>query len=68
MKRKLCWAGIGFALAIVLTGALISTAHAETVLVDFGNNDSFRGVSVPAPDSNGHYWNSIQPEIGRAHV
>ena len=29
------------------------------MLLDFGNNSSFRGVSVAAPDENGRYWNSV---------
>src|SRR3954463_7145916 len=45
--------------AIVATPAL--AAPGQTVLIDFGNNTSFRGVSVPAPDANGHFWNSLQP-------
>jgi hypothetical protein len=39
----------------------VETAPAETVLVDFGNNGSFRGVSVVGPDLNGHHWNSLLP-------
>jgi hypothetical protein len=30
------------------------------VLVDFGNVDSFRGVSVTNPDGNGNHWNSVR--------
>ena len=29
------------------------------VLIDFGNNSSFRGVTVSAPDLNGNYWTSM---------
>jgi hypothetical protein len=50
-----------FALALVTGVVLAAAARAETVLVDFGNNSSFRGVSVPNPDPNGHRWNSLQP-------
>src|SRR5206468_3382064 len=32
---------------------------ASTVLVDFGNNQSFRGTNTPSPDAQGHYWNSV---------
>lgn len=49
------------ALALVLGIGLAAATHAQTVLVDFGSNSSFRGVSVPAPDMNGHYWNSLTP-------
>jgi len=31
----------------------------ETVLVDFGNDDLFRSVSVSSPDPDGQYWNSV---------
>jgi hypothetical protein len=30
-----------------------------TILVDFGNDLSYRGASVANPDSNGRYWNSV---------
>lgn len=34
-------------------------AFASTILIDFGNAISWRGVDVPNPDANGHYWNSV---------
>jgi len=51
------------ALAVALTMALgaIGSAQAAVILIDFGSNNSFRGVSAPAPDANGNYWNSIIP-------
>jgi hypothetical protein len=54
-----------FALALMLGAGLAVSATAETVLFDFGNSNSnsFRGVSVPTPDLNGHYWNSLQPGL-----
>jgi hypothetical protein len=36
---------------------------AQTVLIDFGSDTSFRGLSVNNPDSNGNYWNSVQPGL-----
>lgn len=30
-----------------------------TLLIDFGNTNSYRGFSVTNPDTNGHHWNSI---------
>src|SRR6266404_3951955 len=55
----------GFAVALItglgLVGSAGGSAGAATILVDFGSNASFRGVSVPAPDVNGNYWNSIIP-------
>jgi hypothetical protein len=47
-------------LAIMAAGLAVS-AQAETVLVDFGGNNSFRGINVPNPDPKGHYWNSLTP-------
>jgi hypothetical protein len=29
------------------------------VLFDLGSDNSFRGESVPSPDGNGNYWNSV---------
>jgi hypothetical protein len=50
-------------LTVVLGAWLASTATAQTVLIDFGSNTSFRGVSVVNPDPKGHYWNSMQPGV-----
>lgn len=33
--------------------------YSETLLIDFGNAISWRGVNTPNPDANGHYWNSV---------
>jgi hypothetical protein len=30
-----------------------------TLLLDFGNNQSYRGVSTPSPDRKGNFWNSV---------
>jgi hypothetical protein len=49
------------ALALLVTQAFF--AHAQTVLIDFGSDTSFRGLSVNNPDTLGHYWNSLQPGI-----
>jgi len=49
------------AIAILLgTAGFVS---AQTVLVDFGNDTTYRSLSVINPDSNGNYWNSIQPGL-----
>jgi len=45
-----------------LVGQAISI-HAQTVLVDFGSDTSNRGLSVHGADSNGNYWNSVQPGL-----
>lgn len=52
------------ALALLVGQAhLISVINAQTVLIDFGSDTSFRGLSVNNPDTNGNYWNSLQPGI-----
>lgn len=63
MKAKLSLNRIACSVMVVLlaVGLTFSAQAGQTVLVDFGNNDSFRGVSVPNPDPLGHYWNSIVP-------
>ena len=52
----------GFLMVAVVTA---NAQAAQTVLVDFGNSNlaSFRGVSVPNPDANGNFWNSLQPGL-----
>jgi hypothetical protein len=47
---------------VLLVGQAFSSS-AQTVLIDFGSDTSFRGLSVPNPDSNGNYWNSLQPGL-----
>jgi len=57
---------IAAAIAVALVGGFGfsgSSARAATVLVDFGNNSSFRGASVTNPDQNGNNWNSMQPGL-----
>ena len=46
----------------LLVGQAVSS-HAQTILIDFGNDFSFRGLSVPSVDSNGNRWNSLQPGL-----
>lgn len=38
-------------------------AETTTILLDFGNDDSFRGASVVSPDKNGNHWNSVRPGL-----
>ena len=62
MKRKLYDERMArFALAMAMGLGLFVAAEAQTVLVDFGSANSFRGVNVPNPDTNGNHWNSIVP-------
>lgn len=50
-------------LVIVAACALAVSAGAQTVLFDFGNDASYRGVSVTNPDINGNYWNSLRTGV-----
>lgn len=34
-------------------------ASGEVILIDFGNDLSYRGASIASPDGNGNYWNSV---------
>ncbi|HEX6961922.1 MAG TPA: hypothetical protein VF175_08655, partial [Lacipirellula sp.] len=49
------------ATALAIACSLAGSSAAQTVLIDFGTDNSFRGVSVPNPDANGNYWNSLAP-------
>jgi hypothetical protein len=51
----------GLAVALVSGFGVIGSANAATILVDFGNNASFRGATVTNPDQNGNNWNSLTP-------
>lgn len=50
---------------VAATAALVgqACAHAQTFLIDFGSDTSYRGLSVNNPDDNGNYWNSLQPGL-----
>lgn len=48
-------------LSLAMVAGLAGSAMAQTVLIDFGQDNSFRGVSVPNPDPNGNTWNSLTP-------
>jgi len=50
---------IGF--AVIIGVGIAASAVAQTVLVDFGTNLTFRGASSPNPDPKGHYWNNYAP-------
>lgn len=49
--------------ALVLLVGQAVFVNAQTVLVDFGNDTTYRSLSVLNPDSNGNYWNSLQPGV-----
>ncbi|HEX4412221.1 MAG TPA: PEP-CTERM sorting domain-containing protein [Lacipirellulaceae bacterium] len=58
LKRHACLVS---AVSLLVGQATFSSA--QTILIDFGNDNSYRGLSVPGADSNGNYWNSVQPGI-----
>ena len=47
------------ALALLIAASTNLATQGETILVDFGNDLSYRGASTPSPDGNGNYWNSV---------
>lgn len=47
------------AVLIVAGLILVAPAYSTTILLDFGNAVSWRGVDTPSPDLNGNYWNSV---------
>jgi hypothetical protein len=64
MKAKLyCGSVPRFVMALAIVAAVAVSAHAQTVLVDFGTNLSFRGASTPNPDPKGHFWNNYFPGV-----
>ena len=38
---------------------LVAPAYGQIILIDFGNDSSYRGVDTPSPDDNGNDWNSV---------
>ena len=54
---------MSFAMACALMLSLAHSASAQTVLIDFGNDESFRGLSAINPDDNGNYWNSLRTGV-----
>jgi hypothetical protein len=51
------------ATALALLAGWPAAGRGQTVLFDFGNNQSYRGLSVPNPDPLGHYWNSLRTGV-----
>jgi hypothetical protein len=64
MKLKLCFTSVAHcAMAVVMGAGIAASAGAQTVLIDFGTNLTFRGVSTPNPDPKGHFWNNYAPGV-----
>jgi hypothetical protein len=55
--RAFAW----FVVTVVLLVGEPTSTRAQTLLIDFGNDTTYRSLSVQNPDTNGNYWNSIQP-------
>jgi hypothetical protein len=47
----------GLMIAAALGVATVAQAQAS-VLIDFGSDTTFRGVTAPSPDTDGNHWNS----------
>ena len=58
MKNRLSLFGSFAALVVGISLAGTHPAQAQTVLIDFGSDSTYRGVTAPSPDTNGNYWNS----------
>lgn len=56
MKLAAVWSHLA---CLAISAITASSLNAQTVLIDFGNDNSYRGISVAAPDSNGNYWTSV---------
>lgn len=56
MKLAAVWSHLA---CVTILAVSASSLNAQTVLIDFGNDSSYRGISVPGPDSNGNYWTSV---------
>ncbi|WP_197530662.1 hypothetical protein [Bythopirellula polymerisocia] len=50
---------IPWLLGMLLLVTISIPASAQTILIDLGNDNSYRGASVSNPDVNGNYWNSV---------
>jgi hypothetical protein len=61
MKRMQQWMTVGMITAIALGGS--ERADGQKLLIDFGNNTSFRGTNVVSPDGNGNFWNSVDSTV-----
>jgi hypothetical protein len=48
--------------------SLVSTLHGQRLLIDFGTDTSYRGISVSNPDLNGNHWNSVVPGVPVANL
>jgi hypothetical protein len=53
-----------FAVTLITGVGLTGSAHAAApVLIDFGNDQSFRGATVHNPDQHGNYWTSMRTGV-----
>ena len=59
MSSRIGW----IARFVTLVAFTAVTASAQSLLIDFGNNTSFRGTNVVNPDGNGNFWNSVDSSV-----
>jgi hypothetical protein len=48
---------------LICSAVLLAPSAYAKVLLDFGNNTSYRGASTASPDVNGNYWNSVDSSV-----
>jgi len=49
----------GWVMAVIVAIFSANLASAQTYLIDFGSDQSFRGQDTPTPDPNGNTWTSV---------
>src|SRR6185312_164729 len=54
---------VSYSSCCALVAGIAVAANAQTVLIDFGNDASFRGATVPNPDPNNNYWTSMRTGV-----
>jgi hypothetical protein len=47
------------AVLLALGLSMLAPAYGAPILIDFGNDLSYRAVDTPSPDGNGNYWTSV---------
>jgi len=59
MRTRKTMTVLVLAALIALGLNLVAPSYGLTILIDFGNAVSWRGVDTPSPDINGNYWTSV---------
>jgi autotransporter-associated beta strand protein len=50
-------------MAVATAAVLAASSRGQTILLDFGNSNSFRGASQVGADANGNYWTSVNSSV-----